>query len=378
MRSCHLYKEVLAIGADHYNTLWLVRALGMAGFEPTAIIIGKKETRSFVGKSKYCKKCYCLLSMDELLPLLDRFNFPQRTVLIAASDKVAKLIDLNYCHLSTKFILCNCDQKEGGICHWMNKKEQLACAKDSGLPIPFSKTYDLGIDYIFNEVKYPALVKPEISANASKNSFRICHNEFELRKAIDEIKGTCSRVIVQEYVQHDNEYLMYGVSMGNEIIIPGGLFKTMTCSDTQNLGMHVYGYISAHHPSQFDGIEAVKRFVKNICYQGIFSVEVMITKEHYYFLEINLRNDGTSFFTTQAGVNIPAIWTAYCYGYDMKEYPITFKRERTYGLNEINYIKYGLKQNGIVGTIKNVLRAKAFSLYKYNDIKPLLFKLLYH
>jgi len=372
------YKQCVAIGADHYNTLWLVRALGMAGFEPTAIIIGKKKGRSFVGKSKYCKYCYCLSSLDVLLPFIKSLSFPQRTVLIATSDKVAELIDQNYVHLSAKFILCNCNQKEGGLCYWMGKEKQMSRAKEVGLPVPYSKIINLSSEMALHDAKYPALLKPEVSAEGAKAAFRICNNEKELHTSIDEIKNVCSRVVVQEYVRHDNEFLMYGVAVGNNIIIPGGVFKTITCSDTHNLGMHVYGYISASCPSQFDGIEAVKRFVKSINYQGLFSVEVIITKDNYYFLEINLRNDGTCYLTTQAGVNIPAIWTAYCYGYDWHKFPITFKRDKTYGLNEINYIKYGIKKTGIIRTIKNVFKAKAFSLYKVNDVKPLIYKIIYH
>ena len=372
------YNKVLAVGADHYNTLWLVRALGMAGFEPTAIIIGKKDKHSFVGKSKYCKQCYCLPSKERLISLLDSLAFTQRTVLISTSDNVAKLIDRNYSHLSEKYYLCNCNQKEGGICHWMDKKMQITCAKEVGLPVPFSKVYDIAGDFDLMDVKYPALLKPEISADASKSVFRVCKDEFELRTAIDEVKDTCARVMIQEFVKHDNEYLMYGVAYGNEVIIPGGVFKTITCSDTQNLGMHVYGYISAVHPAQFDGIEAVKKIVRTIHYQGIFSVEVLITKDHYYFIEINFRNDGTSYLTTQAGVNIPSIWTAYCYGYDLKKFPTTFTRDKTYGLNEINYIKYGIRKTGCIGTVKNIIRTKAFSLYKCGDIKPLIYKIIYH
>ena len=48
------YRDVLVVGADHYNTLWLNRALGMAGFIPTCIIYG--VTKSFVGKSRWCKR----------------------------------------------------------------------------------------------------------------------------------------------------------------------------------------------------------------------------------------------------------------------------------------------------------------------------------
>ena len=37
------YRVVVVVRANLYNTLWLVRALGMAGFKLTVIIIGEKN-----------------------------------------------------------------------------------------------------------------------------------------------------------------------------------------------------------------------------------------------------------------------------------------------------------------------------------------------
>lgn len=44
--------DALVIGADHYNTLWLVRSLGMAHLHPVCVVMSEKTT-SFVGASKY-------------------------------------------------------------------------------------------------------------------------------------------------------------------------------------------------------------------------------------------------------------------------------------------------------------------------------------
>lgn len=372
------YKDVIAIGSDHFNTLWLVRSLGMAGFSPICIIVGAKNNKSFVGKSRYCYRCYALSEEKELIPLLLDLKLNKKTVVLASSDSVAEILDRNYDVLNKKYHLCNCGNKQNGIVSWMDKNRQLVIAKECGLSLPYSKAVNLLEDYDIDDIKYPALIKPEVSSEASKHTFRICNDKKELESVLKEMKVTCHRVMIQEYINHVNEYLMYGVCVGNDVIIPGGDYKELTCTDTNNMGMHVFGYVSSNHPKQFPDIERVKDFVRKTQYQGLFSVEVMITKDHYYFLEINMRNDGTSYLTTQAGVNIPAIWTAYCYGFDWQKYPITFKREKTYGLNEMNYIKYGIKKTGIVGTIRNMIRAKAFSLYKSDDIKPLIYKIIYH
>lgn len=372
------YREVVVVGANHYNTLWLIRALGMAGFTPTVIIVGKKIKKSFVCKSKYAKSCFSVFNDKELIDLLVGLNFERRTVVLTMADVYAKWLDKAYDTLISKYILNNCDDKQGGIINWMDKECQMACAKKCGLSVPYSEKYDLCQEYDYSKVKYPVLIKPEISTDATKEAFRICKSESELKQALCEVKKLCNKVLLQEYIEHDNEYLMCGVSLGDEVIIPGGDYKMITCSDVNNMGMHTYGFVSGEYPPQFKDIEKIKGMVRAMKYKGIFSVELMLTKDNYYFLEINMRNDGTSYLTTQAGVNLPSIWTAFCYGQDLANYPTTFKREKTYGMNGVNYIKYGLKKVSIIDTIKNFFRTKAFSIYKAGDVKPLLYKIIYH
>lgn len=51
--------------------------------------------------------------------------------------------------------------------------------------------------------------------------------------------------------------------------------------------------------------------MKDIGYEGIFSVELMFAKGKYYFLEVNLRNDGCCWLYTVGGINYPYLWTLY-------------------------------------------------------------------
>lgn len=370
--------KVIIIGADHYNTLWLVRALGMDGFEPITIIVSAHKGKSFVAKSKYCKQVFIIESLDDIVPTLLNLSFSQRTVVIASGDPVAKVLDTNYAQLSEKFILHNCDNKQGGILHWMDKSNMLSRAKECGLIIPYTRSLDLTLNNDLSDVPYPCLIKPEVSAESTKNTFRICHSVDELMVSIGEIKGYCKRVILQEYIKPDFECLLYGVSTKEEICIPGVLHKLHSCSHTNNLGMMSFAYLSSAIPIQVGNTKAIETFIRSIDYHGIFSVEFMITKDKAYFLEINMRNDGTSYITTQAGVNIPAIWSAIAYGINSNKFSRVFKREITYGMNEINYIKYTLKRVGIIQTFKDVFKTKAFSLWNPKDIKPFFYKFIYH
>lgn len=371
-------KDVIVIGADHYNTLWLVRSLGIGGFNPIVIVVGAHCGRSFVSKSKYCKQCYHIKSIDDIVATLLSFQFSERIVIFTSGDPYAVVIDKNYNQLSQKYILQGCNNREGELVYWMDKDNMLAMAKECGLSIPYTRKLDLSEDIDFSEIPYPCLIKPEISAESTKNTFRICQNIEELRHSISEVRGDCKNVILQEFIQPDFECLLYGVSTEIEVFLPGALHKIHTCSDTNNLGMMTYSYLSPDIPSQIGDIKKLKDFVKKMGYHGVFSVEFMITRNKAYFLEINLRNDGTCYITTQAGVNIPAIWAASSYGLATNNYHKVFNRERTYGMNEINYFKYTMKKVGIIQTIKDVCKAKAFSLYNANDLRPFFYKFIYH
>lgn len=370
--------DVIIVGSDHYNTLWLVRSLGIAGYTPLTIIVGSHNKKCFVSKSKYCKKCVFVDTLDDVIDALLSLDLPQKTVVMASGDPVAEVFDRNYNILSRKFFLHNCNNEEGRIIHWMDKRNMLEFAKECGLSIPYTKTFDLNSNCDFTGIPYPCLIKPEVSAESSKNSFRICNNIMELEQAVEAIRDECGHILIQEYVKSDYECLIYGVSTKNEICIPGSLHKLHTCSDFNNLGMMSLSVLSSDFPVQLSGIDYIKNFINGIGYHGVFSVEFMITKEKAYFLEINLRNDGTCYITTQAGVNIPAIWVASAYNQDTKRFSRKFVRKCTFGMNEINYLKYTLKKVGIVQTLKDIAKTHAFSLFKADDIKPFLYKFIYH
>ena len=309
-------KIVIAFGADHYNTLWVVRSLGMAGFYPIAVIISNCNN-SFVGKSNYCKECHIVNDNDAAIRCLMSMQLQEKAPIIASGDPAAELLDANYGLLSSKYVLHNCESKGGRIIYWMDKTRMLEAAFRSGLIVPYSKSLDLNKKIELKKVPFPCLIKPEISAYATKDIFRICNTNDELNETILEVKHECSNVVLQEFVQKDYEFLVYGVrTLNNEIVLPGGLRKIHLCDSLNNMGMMSYSYITNEVPEQLGGFENIKKFLKNIDYHGVFSIEFMITKDKAYFLEINLRNDGTVYCTTQAGVNIPAIWAASVYGRD--------------------------------------------------------------
>lgn len=367
--------KLLVIGTDHYNTLWLVRSLGMAGLKPF-VIIHSSHLKSFVSKSVYCNGYTIIRDKEDIIRFLIEQTCEAKKIIFTSSDELAKLLDQNYNILSNKYFIQNCNRQQGSLSYWMDKNNMVGKATDCGLITPKTLSLSTYGNCDVSLVAYPCLVKPELSAEASKNNFRICNNETDLNRAIQGIKNKCSRILVQEYIKPEYEYLIYGVSTDTEICIPGGLKKIHTCSSLNNLGMMSFACLSNEIPKQIGDFERIKKFVRAIGYKGLFSVEFLITKEKAYFLEINLRNDGTCYITTQAGVNMPAIWAYSCIGKDSSNLSRLFKRRNTYGMNEVNYFKYTFKFKYLIQCFKEIFSVNAFSLIKKNDMKPVAYKLL--
>ena len=363
--------NVVVLGPDHYNTLWLVRSLGMAGHKPF-VIIHSRHNKSFVSKSIYLNGYIIIRDKENII----RFLLEQtgKKIIFTSSDELAELLDQNYNILSSKYFIQNCNYQQGSLSYWMDKNKMVVKAADCGLTTPISLSLQTYSNRDISMVKYPCIVKPELSAKASKDNFRLCNNVEELNQAIQEVKSKCARILVQEYIKPKYEYLIYGVSTDTEICIPGGLRKIHTCSSLNNLGMMSYSCLSNEIPKQIGSLDKIKDFIKAIGYKGLFSVEFIITDDKAYFLEINLRNDGTCYITTQAGVNMPAIWAYSCMGKDSSKLSRSFVRKDTYGMNEVNYFKYTFKLKHFIRCVKEILKTKAFSLIKINDMKPVAYK----
>ena len=320
--------NVIVVGADHFNTLWLIRCLGMVGFNPFCIVVSEK-TRSFVVKSKYCRDYEIVDSYESMLAILLEKDYTDKPLIFTSGDAIAEYLDNHLDLLLGKYILQHCKNLQGKLSYWMNKDKMLAKAVECGLPIPVTRSYSTTQQIDATEINFPCLLKPELSAEASKDNFRICKNVLEFGEAINEIKNTCSRIIVQEYINSEYECVVYGLSTDNEICLPGTLRKIHTCTSNNNLGMVAYGCLSSEIPPQIGDFDNIKKFIRAIGYKGLFSVDFMITKDKAYFLEINLRNDGTCYITTQAGVNLPAIWAYSAMGLDSSHLPRSFKRRYT-------------------------------------------------
>ena len=122
-------------------------------------------------------------------------------------------------------------------------------------------------------------------------------------------------------------------------------------------------------------VQSIKKLILKIDYQGLFGVELIVAGEDYYFVEINLRNDATSYALCIAGTNLPCLYV------ESRQYNrisenskcksgITAMTELT---DFFNAMKEGvsLKQ-----WFSDLEKSKCLYFYDPNDIKPFYYALL--
>lgn len=365
---------VIILGIDHHNTLGLVRALGVAGFLPWLVLISDKKN-NFVGASKYVHRINIVKTIDEGISFLKKIDTPSKIAVLTGADFVATALDRHFDELSDKFFLQNAGMKQGQLAYWTDKRNMLVVAERCGLNIPFTRKVNVNDPIDFKDLPYPCLLKSVDSSIVAKESFRKCLTPEDAIKAFDELKTFCPNILLQEYIEKDFECLAYGCRTKKDIIIAGFLKKLSTCTDTKNYGMLSFGYVSEDIPSQIGRLDNIKSFLESIDYYGLFSVEFMITKEKAYFLEANLRNDGTSFAFTSSGVNIPAIWVSSLNeNVDSDSIQKRQIKPKIYSMNGINYLKYTFSWKHPWIFLKDLLKTDTFSILSIKDPKPFIYK----
>lgn len=367
--------EAIILGNDHYNTLNVVRALGQESIRVYAIIVS--EGKSFVLKSKYLYKGVIVHAPDAKM-IVDNFSNKDRKIpLFATCDVLAAFLDNNYDYLSQFFILPSVKMKQGLLVQEMDKNNQLEHAAAAGFDVPGSVKIDLHTipNGKYGNIKFPCIIKPEESIGGSKNDFRICYDSDGLTRSLNNLSGHLSQVLVQDFIPNDEVILIAGVrtNSGKNYIF-GEVNKYKHGKKFNNLGLNCMGVLTPDS----EIANSVLRYIDSIDYHGCYSVEVVRTRttstlraEVNYFMEINLRTDGLLYFYTKAGINYPAIWVNSCYGIEKDIVP---SKKKIYGMNEFLYIRNSLS----LSIIGDVFKTNVFSTLSLSDIKPFIYRFLYH
>lgn len=362
--------RIVVFGGNHHNTLGLIRSLGRCGHSVIVLLEPCELTRCILKKSKYITKLFALKSVEEGVELLysKLGNLEEKTVVLTASDTAASALDLNYNRLSDRCVFFNAG-KPGVITKYLNKSATFPLAKEAGLDLIETSIVNPG-DSLPCDIKYPCLIKGNNSTRSNKEDMCICYSRQELEGAVkDNVQYLVQDYLVKEY---ELDIIGFSYNNGKDVFIPAVVRKIRDEIDRQSM------YERLDPLSKYPDLDVVsiKRLISKIGYEGIFSVELIKANGKYYFLEVNLRNDGCAFAYTAAGFNYPAMWVKYALGE-------TFSGE----LNEERFSKplFIIHENDIFNVrdgkvsfirwLKEYITADAHFVLDVSDIKPYIWLL---
>ena len=354
--------KIIVLGDNHHNTLGVIRSLGERGLNVELII--KKTPHYFVTVSKYVTTIYEITSESELLKCLNNIAAKEYipSVLICCSDWFISIVDKNYEILKHNFKSFNAI-KANEINRVMSKAVQRNYASAAGLTVP--KTWVLSKeDQIPLDVVFPCIVKTEVSVQGTKADIVVCNDINELKKNLTKPVS----YIIQEYIEKEYELNALGcaINHGDICIIPGIIHKIREYPE----GKGSSSFSVLKNFNEYPGLDVnnICKLIKLLGYEGLFSVEFVYKNQQYYFLEVNLRNDGNGYIPTSAGVNLPYIW--YCYSIG-EPYEVPVANLPHYFMADVRDVFHVIKRSIPLKTwFMDLRRTNCYLLYNKKDPKP--------
>lgn len=358
-----LKNKVIIWAADDYNALGLLRQLGENGVDVFYLISG---ARGYASQSRYCTSSKTVSSKEEGRDfLLNHFaDEPVKPIIITSGDGISVFMDQNRDSLGKYFILPT-TSVAGMHEKYTDKNNMTRLAEKLGFLCPQSRfvKYDSSLDGVI----YPCIIKPSHQTPGHHNEFKykICRDEEALKKTLSIVRPE-SEFILQQYVEKDCDALVYGGRMRDgETLIAGAYLRDRMTAN----GESSHGKITSTLPESISA-ELIDNFLSEIDYYGLFSFEYAMKGGIAYFLEVNLRNDGTSHFFYQAGANLPLAYAYSCAGLDYSDISTKVSSERMY-IDELfdfeNVISGNVKYKKWYSELKE---ADVFKFYDLKDIEP--------
>ncbi len=355
----HITKTII-IGTNHHNTLSMVRSFGEEGEKVILYIYGAEK--SYIASSIYVESVSFFKSASDSIDAVSLYykQTGEKPVIIACSDEVSSLMDKRYDELISKCYFFNAGEA-GRITSFMDKQKQVELSKECGFSAPASIDA-LPKDVNIEEIKYPCFVKPKASIYGGKN-IAICRSKAELKSALAKYNPDYN-VLVQDYIRKEYEIVVLGLSVSDKIIVPGFIQK-----HREERGGTTYATVRPITELNQKIVDACRLLIKEIEYQGLWGIECIKQGDDYFFLELNMRNDATTYAMKVAGVNLPYMYQQMVRGIDNEP---TVNTVRTINsMVEFNDFNFVLKRNiGLFKWIKEYKGAECKYFHSEIDLRP--------
>lgn len=366
-----LKNKVILIGGNHHNGLGLARSFGVNGIKPYGVIIGEGAEHGFVRKSKYWAKTWVIKSDDEIIEFLlnDFQNEKEKPVVIPYSDGAAEEIDLNLDRLKEHFLLPSIGGQQGKIAELMDKQKQVEFAHTYGIPMAKSCVVDLNDIRLPEDMIYPCIVKPVVSAEGEKSDIRKCDTETQTVEYLQKLRQKgYHRFLVQEYLNYDTEYLMVGSINGqNQCWVNSKKIRVWPVVGGSSSCLQV-----TNQKNVSDFFESVRAAFHQIAYDGLYDVDVLQVNGKLFLNEVNWRNSGTIYSVLGSKVYYPVNWY---YWKTKHQSPENFIQscldETVYTIDESLDLRHVVCRNiTLKQWFRDKKKSKAFALWYTPDMRP--------
>ena len=363
------YPKFIIFGPGNYNSLGVLRQTGRAKIDCLLLIVGSGrdiKNGNILLYSRYAKQWESVGSeregLDWLLVNIDKFA--DGTVIYTTSDGCERVIDEHFDELRPKFCFPNAGT-QGRVAILMNKEHQIALAAKCGLNI-IKGQYTNSPDFDFKSVEFPCMIKPFNSTTGAKDDMAVCEDMHALKANLSASRYT-KDFIVEKYIGKEYELLLLGVALPDgRIWTPAIVHKY----DLDPMGDYTHALVSTDVLTELPELVKVHSLIKELRYIGPFSVEFGHEKGINYFFEVNLRNDGTSHYPLNMGINFAELYYR-SYQYPKVEIP-EIRNQKYLKVNDIKDIKRIFKHKvSLCHWLREFFGAGSYRYYQSGDNKIL-------
>lgn len=369
--------KVIIIGADHHNTLAVIRNLGSIGCDIEILIHENKGLEDIcLSKSKYAKNRTFVVVPQENKVLDCLLNHAEeKTVIFPCSDFATYIVDSNYKVLKEKFIVPGFVNASGRVAFLMDKMEQKKFADK--YQIPMAKTWSLQCDaneLNISEISIPCIIKPEISATGSKDDILICKTKEELRKGLKVFsQKEYKNVLVQQFLIKKYEVCSCGCILSErqsalkQHFVGGYIKKTREYPINGGGSLTKAQFICEKDIDKLN-LKVINKLYEN-GYRGQYDIEFLVCENGVYLNEINFRHSGNGYALIQNGVNAPYYWCLDALGLPLpKDAAVSVEIGKTL-MDDISDLRHRKEFGiGLLAWVGEFLKTDAHSIVDIKDV----------
>lgn len=363
-------RQCIIFGRYADNVLGQLRSFGEIGVSSDIVFYG--DDARLLQFSKYIGKLVCVSGFEEGIEYLIKHygNNPLKNIISTDNDGVVCELDRHYSKLIDRFIFFNAGE-EGRLSRFMEKNEQCKLAIECGIRVP--KTEKIKIGEFPKTLQYPIFTKCIDSYDlAWKSGVCICYTKDDLIAYYNR-RPQESYVLLQEYIDKKNEYILQGISInaGEDLYLPieGGYYRL----PKDAYGSYLF-FKSYSHGNDFKN--RLQNMFKKIRYSGVFEIEFLVGKDDtLYFLEINFRHTLWNHTFTDMGINLCKIWAESEICGKLCTHDARIKKEPHNLMREIIDFKRCRKDKSrsLWGWLKDVINTDSFVIWAKKDPFPFVY-----